>query len=142
MVLIKDVMSKNVIIIEENKTIFEAADKMCSKGISSLVIIESDKVKGIITRRDIFEKVMIKKLDPEKILVKEIMSFPVVVLNENASLIAASGLMKSRKIKQIPIISDNNNIIGIITQTDIILNINCILGFDKKDKDLNLNEVI
>jgi CBS domain-containing protein len=133
MVIIKDVMSKDVITIEKEKTIFDAISIMCSKNISCLVIIENEKVVGIITRHDILEKVILEKIEPENAFVKDFMTTPVITLNENGTLIAASGIMNSKKIKQIPIVSDDNTLSGIITQTDIVINVNSLIGFYKQN---------
>ncbi|MGM5488885.1 MAG: CBS domain-containing protein [Nanobdellota archaeon] len=130
MVFIKDIMHRHVFTIDKSQTVFSAAEKMSNKGISCLVIVEEDVPKGIITRRDIFEKVIIAKKNPEEMTVAMVMTTPVVTMNEGASLIAASGIMNARKIKQVPIVSEEK-LVGIVTQTDIVSNINTILGFDR-----------
>jgi len=132
MVVIKDVMNRNVVTIDRNKIIYEAAELMSEKGISCLVIADEGKASGIVTRRDILEKVIIQRKNIEEIKVSEIMTSPVITINQEATLIYAAGIMNYRKIKQIPVVS-NEQVVGIVTQTDIVLNINTILGFDKKN---------
>lgn len=132
MVVIKDVMNKNVETVKPDSTIYAAAELMSSKGISCLIISEDEKVSGIVTRRDILEKVIVQRKNPDEIKVSEIMTAPVITVNEEATLIYAAGIMNYRKIKQIPVVSQEK-VAGIVTQTDIVLNINTILGFDKKN---------
>jgi len=124
-------MQKNLVTAEKKDTVFKAAELMSSHGISCLIIKEEEKAIGIITRRDILEKILLQKKDAENVKVEEIMTAPVISVNQNASLVYAAGIMKIRRIKQIPVTSEEK-VVGIVTQTDIVLNINTILGFDEQ----------
>ncbi len=112
MVYIKDVMSQIVYTIDKNKTILDAAKEMSTKGVSCLVIKENENIEGIITRRDILEKVVAEKIKPETVKVVKKMSLPVITINENAALIAASGIMNVKKVKQLPVVNKNKLVVS------------------------------
>jgi predicted transcriptional regulator len=58
---VKDIMSKNVISIDQDKSVFEAADLMASKGIGCLVITRQDTPVGMVTERDFVRRVVAKR---------------------------------------------------------------------------------
>lgn len=122
MVVLGDIMNSEVVTVLKDDSIFHAAEKMAANNISCLIILENGSPAGIITRRDIFEKVLLKRRDPDETRVDEIMTQDIITLRPSATLIAASGIMSMKKVKQLPI-EDDGKLIGIVTQTDIIKNI-------------------
>ncbi len=126
MVTVEDIMSKDVFKIEKSENVYAAVNMMSMNTVSCLVVIDNGKGAGIITRRDVLEKVVLPRKNVDEVKVEEIMSTPVITMAANATLIAASGIMNAKKIKQIPIVN-NDDLIGIITQTDIVLNINNVV---------------
>lgn len=115
-VKLKDIMSTKLITIDENKTIEEAAKKM--KKVSSLLVKRRGKIYGIITDTDIVKKVVAKGLNPKKVKVKDIVSTPLITLDENEDVRKASYIMTKRGIKRI-VITRNGKVVGIVTATDI-----------------------
>jgi signal-transduction protein with cAMP-binding, CBS, and nucleotidyltransferase domain len=132
MVIIKEIMTSNIFTIGKNNTIYQAAELMANKGVSCLLILNENNADGIITRRDILEKVILKKINPEEATVLEHMTTPVFTMNVDATIIAASGIMNAKKIKQLPIEMDQK-IVGIVTQTDVVRHINKILEYDRTE---------
>lgn len=135
MVVVKDLMNSEVCSIDRRSSAFEAASMMTKKGVSCLIVTSGENTKqaeGIVTRRDVFEKVVVKRKDIDSVLVEEIMHAPVITVLSTASLVAASGIMKARRIKQLPVVEadEDGSVIGIITQTDIVANMNAILKFN------------
>lgn len=115
-VKLKDIMSKKLITIDENKTIEEAAKKMIR--VSSLLVKRKGKIYGIITDTDIVKRVVAKGLNPKKVKVKEITSTPLVTLDENEDVRKASYVMTKRGIKRI-VVTRNGKVVGIVAATDI-----------------------
>lgn len=136
MASVNDIMNRNVVHVEKDSVVHEAAAKMSSRGISCLVIIEHGQAIGIITRRDILEKAVVNNLNPSNIKVEDMMSRPVITISMAADVVEAVSVMNRREIKQIPCVDDNNIVQGIITQTDIVRNIKDVPGFDGKNTEL------
>lgn len=111
-------MRKNVFVFSKNASIKDVLDIMIENNIGSVIILENDKVVGIITERDLVTKVLTKGLDLN-IPIKEIMSSPVITISQNEKVEKAAEIMTENKIKKLPVV-DNNKLLGIITLTDIV----------------------
>jgi len=116
--LVKEVMTKRVITIEKDKTIFEAANMYKDYKIGSLIVMDKGKVAGMITERDIIERTICARLDPEKSKVEEIMSSDIKTIHALDKVDDAIHLMMNYNIKKLPVIKDGH-MVGIITATDI-----------------------
>ena len=117
--LVKDAMNKRVIAIKPNTTVREAARIMTKYRIGSLLVMENEKLLGIVTELDILWKVVAENRNPETTLVNEIMSKEVITVKPNQTLEDAAQLMVEKKIKKLPVVEDDK-IVGIITATDLI----------------------
>lgn len=114
----KDVMVKEVVKVN-SCTIVDNAVKMMNKNNIGCLIIEDDgQARGIVTQRDLLEKVLEKAKDPRKLAVSDIMTKKLVVGNPDMEIHEAARLMFKRKIKKLPIV-ENGKLIGLITLTNI-----------------------
>ena len=116
--LIKEIMTKNPITIDENSSIFEAAEIYKKNNIGCLLILKDSKCIGIITERDIIERTICEKKDIEKTKVKDIMSTDVFTIHDLEKVEKAIEIMSKYNIKKLPVLHDNI-LVGIITATDI-----------------------
>ena len=118
---IKEIM-KDVRTIAPEDTVKEAADLMNRHSIGSLVVVDSKKkLVGIVTERDILQKVTAQNKLAGKVLVEDIMSNKLITIDANELLDDAVYLMIKNKIKKLPVI-ENNELVGIVTATDIVAN--------------------
>ena len=116
--LVQEVMTKNIVKIDSNRTIFEACEEYSRNRVGSLVVMNNDIIVGIVTERDIIEKVILNNKNPNKIKVLEIMSKDIKTIHALAPLEKAAKIMNEHQIKKLPVIL-NNEIVGIITETDL-----------------------
>ncbi|MFH1101592.1 MAG: CBS domain-containing protein [Methanobacteriota archaeon] len=116
--LVKEIMTKNVVTINAKKTVFDAANMYRDCKVGCLVVEDNGFCVGILTERDIIERVVCDRRDPQSTLVHEVMSHPIRMLYALDSVDKAVQVMKEHHIKKLPVIS-NNAIVGIITITDI-----------------------
>ena len=116
--LVKEIMTKNVVTIEAKKTAFDAALKYREKKVGCLVVEDNGYCVGILTERDLIERVMSKLRNPEQTTVQDIMTTPIRTVYALDSIEKATKIMVEHHIKKLPVIS-NNAIVGIITITDI-----------------------
>jgi len=115
-----DIMRKNVIIVNESESIVSISKLMKKNAVGSIVVIEGKKANGIITERDIVYKVNAEGKDPSKIMAKEIMSSPIIVITPEATLEEAAKAMKRHNIKRLPVINKGKELVGIISERDIM----------------------
>jgi CBS domain-containing protein len=97
----------------------DAARLMAEKHIGSLIANRDGLPFGIITERDFMEKIVGKGADASKVTVGEIMTAPLATIDASASLVDASRKMVEKRVKRL-VVTDHDNIIGIISQTDVI----------------------
>ena len=114
-----DAMSTNVKYISPGSTVHNAVQHMIKEGIGSLICCEDDKIKGIITERDIIKKVVALDRDPKKVFVSDIMTKRVVYVNPNEDLEKATKIMAKKRIRRLPVIN-KKKVVGMLTVKDIL----------------------
>ncbi len=117
---VKEIMTKEVVTIEPNKTVFEAAELMSSKGISCVIVVIKAFPVGIITERDIVRRIVAKRSSPD-VKVIEVMTKTVITVDPDTSLKEAARTMSTNKIRRLPVLK-NNKIVGIVVATDFVRN--------------------
>jgi len=115
---VRDVMRKGVIMIEKNATAKDAIKKMFNENITSL-IVKNDGLYGIVTRKDIVNKVIAHRRDPDKVKVKEIMSEPLMVISPDMEMENVAMLMAKTDVRRFAVV-ENGELIGIISNSDIL----------------------
>jgi CBS domain-containing protein len=115
---VEDVMIREIITIDENATVKEAAELMNENDISCLIAARKGKAIGIITERDLLKRVIVEAKNPRKTKVAEIMSTPLELISPDMTLENAVRVMFDKKIKKLPV-AEKNQIIGLVSLTDI-----------------------
>jgi len=118
MTQVRDIMQKNVITIDHDKTALEAAEILKEKEISFLVIIKDNKPSGIVSERDIVRKIAAKDLIASSIKLEEIMSKKYKWVEPNTEIEFAVQKMINNNIRRL-LVLENENLVGVITQTDL-----------------------
>jgi CBS domain-containing protein len=113
---VKDFMTTNVITIDANETVLYAAKLMHQQDVGDLVVMEGNVPKGIVTERDLVRRIMAQKKSLE-IKVSEIMSNPLITIEEEASIRDAARKMIKYKIRRLPV-TKKNVLVGIIATSD------------------------
>jgi len=114
------IMTKKVMTCSPDTSIMEAAKKMRSKTISSVVVIQGKKPVGIVTERDFTRKVVSVNLDTKKNPVSKIMTSPVISIPPETNIFYANEQMQKKNIRRFPVTNKNGDLVGIITQRDIL----------------------
>ncbi len=117
---IRSIMSKNVLTIAEDATVHEAAKSMSNKLFSCIVVTKNKRPLGIITERDLIKRIIVKSHNAKKVLVKDLMSKPVVTVPPESDLVPTGELMKKKKVRRFPVTDDNGKLVGLVTETDIL----------------------
>lgn len=117
-VLVKDIMTKRIITITTDKTVYDAARKMSRARVSTIIVVDKGKPIGIITDSDIIKKVVAKDLRPSQVKVTEIMSSPIIFAHPEDDLNRVKDLMLKHHIRRLPVIK-GGKLVGIITTSDI-----------------------
>ncbi len=118
MVFVRDVMTRQVIVIDPDRTIADAAKRMAAKKIGGLVVVEHGRPIGLLTDRDILWNVTAKGKNPSKVLVRDIMTSPVATVSPLTTLRAAARVMLEKKTRWI-VVTRLENVEGIVTASDL-----------------------
>jgi len=116
---VKSAMRKPVVTIAPDKSVLAAAKLMKKNDIGSLVVVEKGRPIGIMTREDINDKVAAKDLQASKLLVKQIMSVPVVSCTSDDDITAISHIMTKYGYERLPVI-DKGKLVGIISTREVV----------------------
>jgi CBS domain-containing protein len=116
---LKDIMVRNVVTIDSEASVKEAAKHMNLYEIGCLIVMNKDKVSGILTERDLLTKVVEAARNAEKTKVKDITSTKLVTGTSDMDVVDAARLMLKKKIKKLPIVN-NGKLVGLVTFTDIV----------------------
>src|SRR5665647_957967 len=113
---VKDLMTKNVVTIDANKTVVEAAALMSENDIGDLIVMDDNTPVGIVTERDFVRRVLAEGKSTES-KVSEVMTRPLKVIDPDAPIKEAARRMVNKRIRRLPVIKDNK-LVGIITAAD------------------------
>lgn len=108
---------KKVMIIDDYISVKEAAQIMNKKGLGSLVIVKNNKIRGIITQRDVLRNISNLEQPVKKIMVKK-----VITINHDKELKDAAILMIKHHIERIPVLQ-NGTLKGMVKIMDVLLNL-------------------
>jgi len=112
------VMAKEVVTIDENASVKEAADIMNQEEISCIIATRRGKAAGIITERDLLKRIISEGKNAKRTRVKGIMSSPLVAITSDTDVEEAARLMFEKKMKKLAVI-DHNRLVGVVSLTDI-----------------------
>ena len=118
LILVKDVMTKVIISVPNDTTVFQVAKMMEQGGIGAVLVKKNGHLSGIITDRDYATKIVAHNL-PSDTPVEQIMTSPLITINFDESISDAAKRMTSKKIRKLAV-TDNGKIIGLITSTDLV----------------------
>ncbi len=119
-VIVKDIMSRPVIASGESDNVADAAKLMTKHNVGCVLVSgKAGSTVGIITERDIVQRVAAKNTLPSDVKVGAIMSKPVITINSAAGITEAAKLMNQRKIRRLAVM-ENGKLIGILTMKDIL----------------------
>ena len=115
---VNDVMVTDVVTVDVSVNIKQAIERMNNHEIGCLVVLEKGHFAGILTERDVLKRVVAKARNPEKTLVGDVMSKPLIVVGPEASLEEAVKLMFEKRVKKLTVVKDKK-LVGFVTMTDI-----------------------
>jgi CBS domain-containing protein len=118
-ILVRDIMMRNVKTVRTDDSALDAVVKMNKFHIGSVIVTNNGRPIGIITERNILERIVEPRLDPSTVRVKDIMSSPVVTIDPNAAVEEAAQIMARKHIKKLPVV-DGGKIVGVISTSDIV----------------------
>ena len=105
--------------IAPDASVFAAIELMSEKGVGSLLVLDAQKLIGIMSERDYTRKVILKGKSSKETLVKAIMTSPVICTDAAQSLDVCMAMMTEKRIRHLPVL-ENGELIGIVSLGDLV----------------------
>ena len=138
MAQIRDIMEKNVVTIEYDKTALDAAHLISEKDVSFLVIMEKNIPIGVLSESDFVKRLAANDKKASEVIVSEIMSGKFRWVEPETEIEDAIQKMLNNNIRRL-VILDDNRLAGVITQTDLTAFLRDKLLVDKTIKNIQKN---
>lgn len=117
--LARDIMVSDPVTVNPEATVYQIARIMAENNIGSVIVVENDRVVGIVTEDDLIRRVLAEGRDPSRTRAGDIMSRPVVHVSPDTEVKEVALLMARLGIGHVPVM-EGNKLLGIIAQYDII----------------------
>src|SRR5262245_33593842 len=105
--------------IGPSATVLDAARLMTERHIGAFVGTEGPRLLGIITERDVLNRVVAAQLEPHRTFVRDVMTAPVVVCEPAASRGECRAMMTNRRVRHLPVV-DRGKLIGVVSIGDLL----------------------
>jgi len=135
---IRDIMEKNVVTIEDDKTALDAAHLISEKDVSFLVIMKNNIPIGVLSESDFVKRLAADDKKASEVIVSEIMSSNFRWVEPETEIEDAIQKMLNNNIRRL-VILDDNKLAGVVTQTDLTGFLRDKLLVDKTIKNIQKN---
>lgn len=131
------IMGTRVQTVELNSNVRDCAKTMAKRNVGYAVVVQSGTAMGMITEGDMVTKVIADSLDPSKVLVRDIMSTPLITIKPSATMTEASRMMSDYKVRRLVVIDEKGSLAGVVAATDLAKTLAEKKGFS----DVTLNAI-
>ena len=118
---VRDVMVNDVLTIEADASLVEAAQLMRDGNVGVLPVVEDGRLRGIVTDRDLVVRGMAEGTVPSMTKVAECVTWDIVCAREHSSIEEAMEVMADSRIGRLPVVDADNRVIGILTLSSLAL---------------------
>ena len=118
---VSDVMTARPRAVSPDTPVSQVAELMESEDIGAIPILDGDQLAGMITDRDIVIRAVAKGKDPRGMPAREISSRDVVTVGPDSNLSEALELMAGHQVRRLPVVDEDNRLLGVVSQADIAL---------------------
>jgi len=105
--------------IESGATVFEAVKRMVDHNVGSLLVLDGDEIRGIITERDYLREIALKGRTSKTTSVREIMTSQLVCVGPNHLIEECMAIMTTKRIRHLPVLEDGR-LAGVVSIGDLV----------------------
>ncbi len=110
---------RRVVMIDEHRSVLEAAMLMAEEFVGSAVITSASKTTGIFTERDLMMRVVGKKLDPAAVTIKDVMTKDMAIVSPKDSANYCLDLMKAYRCRHL-LVFEGEEFVGVVSLRDLV----------------------
>lgn len=122
MATVRDILARKgnqVFTIGKDATVLDAALLMNEHRIGALAVVESGKIVGMFTERDVLQRVVAEQRNPARTCVSDVMTTEVACASPETTIEEARWAMKHRRIRHLPLVDDHRRLQGLISIGDL-----------------------
>jgi CBS domain-containing protein len=120
---VRDVMTTRPRAVSADTPLSQVADLMATEDVGAVPIVDGDRLIGMVTDRDIVVRVVAKGKDPRGMRAVEASSQELVTVGPDQDLDEALRLMASHQVRRLPVIDDEERLVGVVSQADVALEV-------------------
>lgn len=117
---VEDRMQHPVVFIDADDSLEAAARRMSDHGIRHLLVLDAQRLVGVISERDLLRRWRANPREPSGIRVADVMSAPARVVPPTMSIEAAASMMAERRLGVLPVVAHDGTVVGVLTRTDVL----------------------
>lgn len=115
-----DAMTKTPVVVGPEMSVEDCVKLMLKAKVGSLLVQENKILKGIVTEKDLVEKIILNNLNPKKTKISSIMSNILVTVQPSVDILEAVKTMTKYNIRRLPVINKDGILAGLLTLNDIL----------------------
>lgn len=116
---LKDIMTPQVEVLSPDATLKECAEKMKSLNVGAIPICDGDRLRGMVTDRDIVVEAIAQGRDPNTTHVRDVMTSPISYCFEDDDVDNAVHKMKEKQIRRVIVVNRDKRLCGIVSLGDV-----------------------
>jgi len=116
---VSEIMTSPVVTVLFSDPVIAAVSKMVAHDIGAVVVMSAGEPAGIITERDVLERVVLEDRNPRTTTCQEVMSKPLITVTPDTPMTKALEIMRKHGIRRLPVVR-GRALVGIVTEKDII----------------------
>jgi len=109
-----------LVTVKQEATVMEAVGTMAEESIGAIVVIEGNRLVGIFSERDLLLRVVSEKRDPERTLIRDVMTSPVETIHRDSTVDDALKVMLEKHIRHLPILDRDGRLSGMISMRSLL----------------------
>jgi CBS domain-containing protein len=118
--MLKDILNRKLVTTEPLAKVSEVARIMADQDVGCVLVVESGKLRGLITDRDIVTRCIAKNIDVDDCLVENVMTESLATVRETDGIFDCIETMRGARVRRIPVVDFSGTLVGIVSFGDIL----------------------
>ena len=117
---VRDILqNRELFHVEENDTVASVVRRMAEIRVGAILVLEGEQLRGVFSERDLMQRVVLERLDPELTAVKDVMSTDIATIDETASLEEAMEAMHAHNCRHLPV-TRGTRVVAFLSMRDLM----------------------